>query len=160
MVNSFYSLKYTGSSYFVFTLFTKYQINPSKFFSWDILSFIISYRLHFFHINHPSISLPECHQILFLYSCFKSVLEYESYIILSFYNHFLHKAAPNPGIELAGYAVLLFQSANEPFKQFSLCVIYRLSYPFAVAHISEMISTLSVSYVPKFLIRHPPPPMM
>ena len=77
----------------------------------------------FFPHNPPSISLPECHQILFLYSYFKSVLEYESYIIFCLYNHFLYKTAPNPGIELAGYAVLLFQSANGPFKQFSLCLL-------------------------------------
>ena len=73
--------------------------------------------------NDTQAFLPECHQILFLYSYFKSVLEHESYIVLGFHNHFLYKTAPNPGIELAGYAVLLFQSANESFKQFSLCLL-------------------------------------
>ena len=33
------------------------------------------------------------------------------------------------------------------------------SYPFAVAQISLMITTLSISYSAKFLIRQPPPPI-
>lgn len=68
-----------------------------------------SYNKIFYHNNcyfstkkHPSISLPECHQIRFLYSYFKSVLEFEHNIIFCFHNHFLNKATPNPGIELAG----------------------------------------------------------
>ena len=65
---------------------------------------------------HPSISA-ECHQILFLYSYFKSVLEYKPYIIFCFHYRFLYKAAPNPDIELVGYAILLFQGASEPFEQ-------------------------------------------
>ena len=86
---------------------------------------IISYRLSY-HIayifstkKHPSISA-RVPQIPFLYSYFKSVLEFEHNIIFCLYNHFLHKTAPNPGIELVGYAILLLQSSNEPFEQFSL----------------------------------------
>ena len=76
----------------------------------------------FYQKKHPSISA-RVPQIPFLYSYFKSVLEFEHNIILCFHNHFLHKTAPNPGIELAGYAVLLLQSANEPFEQFALSLL-------------------------------------
>ena len=56
--------------------------------------------------NDTQAFLPECHQILFLYSYFKSVLEYESYIVLGFYNHFMQKAAPNPITEITGMAAV------------------------------------------------------
>ena len=99
---------------------------------------IISYRLSY-HIayifstkKHPSISA-RVPQIPFLYSYFKSVLEFEHNIIFCLYNHFLHKTAPNPGIELVGYAILLLQSSNEPFEQFLLSICSMMSSYLAFA---------------------------
>ena len=67
-----------------------------------LLFYNISFRVLFCQRKDTQTFLPECHQILFLYSHFKSVLKYEPKIIFRFRNYFLHKATPNPGIELAG----------------------------------------------------------
>ena len=88
-----------------------------------------------------------------LYSYDKSVLKNKSYIVLGFYNHFLYEAAPNPGIELVVYAVLLLQSSNEPFEHF-LQLILVVVWCFALAAIGIFVIA-SVDDLSVFVIGMP-----